>query len=431
VVTRALFAVGVALLLSVVPGCAAATSPQETMLRSFSPQMNDNAHPLAYQAAALSHGFMNSHMAQWDARLANLEDDLPPFLAALDAAGFRADYEIVKHPPAPGEASYEWYGVNLMLLRKGAKHGAGDRFLIPGDQGMKMTAYVAALGPASKATGIPAEILRRGHFAMFGLVTMSSALNGTEDAMRKHAFWLLVVRERLNAGDSHADPFTAMRSPDHAKEDADIALRVVADHHAEVGTLRAEVLALLTLARDADVPAARDALSQQITDSRAHANAWRDSHPRPKAEDFGVAMKPMSLPTPENMLAKLDKDGYIAAATQVAKGIATGDAAATAEGIGKLAPPNSSLRVAAQGVSAGLHGDIAGAADAALALAEKQEDVAPIVARLRSVQAAVADARGKVDQVRGQVSRGRAAIDTAKGVLTDPAKAAGTATQLP
>lgn len=128
-------------------------------------------------------------------------------------------------------------------------------------------------------------------------------------------------------------------------------------------------------------------------------------------------MKATKLPTPDAMLAFFDKDGYVTTAVTVARGLSSGDAAQTVEGLGKLAPPNSSLRIATEGTAAALRGDIAGAAEAILALAEKQEGLAPTVARIRSVERAVAQARGAVTDVRS-------AAKHAEEVLADPKKAA-------
>jgi hypothetical protein len=153
------------------------------------------------------------------------------------------------------------------------------------------------------------------------------------------------------------------------------------------------VLALTALARSSDVPAARDAFKAQLADSRKNAVEWQATHPRPTPDDYGVAMKDFKLPTPDNLLAILDQDGYLVAAVQIARGVATGNAAATVEGLGKLAPPNSSLRIASEGTAAALRGDIPGTARAVLALAQKQDDVSAVTQRLRSVEGAVAQAR--------------------------------------
>src|SRR5262249_23180942 len=151
------------------------------------------------------------------------------------------------------------------------------------------------------------------------------------------------------------------------------ALRVVADQHGATSRLRGEVLAVMALARDADVPEARAALVDQIADSRKRATDWRAMHHRPTQEEFGVAMKELKPPTPDAMLEVLDKDGYVTAAVQIARGAASGDVGMTVQAAGKLAPANSSLRIASEGTAAALRGDVSGTANAILALADKQE----------------------------------------------------------
>ena len=152
----------------------------------------------------------------------------------------------------------------------------------------------------------------------------------------------------------------------------------------------------MALLRDYDAPEARKAFGEQVAESRKGAKVWTETHPRPVMEQYGVAWKPFKLPTPDAMLEVLDKDGYITAAIQVAKGVATGSPGATIEGFGKLAPKNSSLRVAANGVAAAMRGDVMGTADAVIELAGRQPDVAPIADRLKRVQSAVGDVKAGV-----------------------------------
>jgi hypothetical protein len=133
-------------------------------------------------------------------------------------------------------------------------------------------------------------------------------------------------------------------------------------------------------------------------------------------EQFGIALKDFKLPTPDNLLAVLDKEGYVTAAITVAKGVATGDAAATVEGVGKLAPKDSSVRVASEGVAAALRGDIPKTVESVLSLAQTQEDVAPLVARLRSVEQTATNAR---DVARSVPTTKAAAEERVKNVVKD------------
>jgi hypothetical protein len=296
-----------------------------------------------------------------------------------------------------GDVSFEYHDVNLVLL---PKNGKGDRFELPGAPGTRVTDYVKALAPAATRLAVPAELLRRGHFALYLLDGMTGSLSASDDALRRHVFGLLVLRDKLQRKESDADHLARLRPAEKSLEDVNLALRVLADHFAATAQVRAEILAVLAMARQYELPAARTMLAEQAADSRRRAKTWEAEHHNPTMEEFGVAMKEFKLPTPDSMLELLDKDGYIAAAVKIAKGIATGDAAATVEGFGKLAPPNSSLRIASEGASSALRGDVAGVSKAVLSLAEKQPDIEKVTARLRTVEQAVADARGAAKNVK-------------------------------
>ena len=372
------------------PGCAGA---QQDLQREFTPgQLEKGSHIHAFGAAGLAYGLTDSHMVHLDAYLAAVEDDVPPFYEAITKAGYRFDVDIVSHTNDAGGFKYDYYDVNLVLS---PIDGKGERFVLPGAEGTKMTAYARGLVPAAKKLGVPAEVIRRGHFALFALATFSGTMNATDEIERRHTFGLLVLREKLTRREPNADHLAPLRTPEESLEDVNLALRVMADHHQAMSQLRAEVLGMIAMVRAYELPAARTALADQIADSRKVAGTWEQTHKRPTMEDYGVAVKALKLPTPENMLAVLDKDGYIAAAIKVSKGIATGDPAATIDGFAKLAPENSSLRIAAEGTAAALRGDVSGCASAVLALAEKQEDVAKVTARLRSFEAQAIDLRNK------------------------------------
>ncbi len=378
-----------------VSGCAGA---RQTLAGEFTPgQLQKGSHIHAFQTASFAYGVMQSHMTSFEARAAKVEVDVPPFVAALDRAGWRADVNVVPHTNKSRDLEFEYYDVDLVLVPKDGK--SQERFVLPGAQGTPPEDYAAALAPAAKRIGVPAEVIQRGHFALFGLATMSSALNASDDSLRRHAFGLLVLKEKLKKGE-RVDYLAPMRPSEESLEDVDLAVRVIADHHRATSRLRAEVIGLTALTRVAANPAAQNALAEQLAESKKTSRAWLDTHHQPQMAEFGVAMTEMKLPTPENMLAVLDKDGYLTAAVEVAKGVVAGDPSATVEGLGKLAPKGSSLRVAAEGTAAALRGDVGKAADCALELAERQEDIAPLAARLRQVEAAVTSARGMALQAK-------------------------------
>lgn len=368
-------------------GCA---GMQKDLQSSFTPgQIKEDSHIHAYSAAAFAHAFLSGHMVEWDARLTAVEDDLPPFFDAIDKAGYRFDVKIEPHQ-TKGDLSYEYHDVNLVLL---PKSGKGERFELPGAPGTRVTDYVKALAPAATKLAIPAEVLRRGHFALYLLDGMTASLSASDDSLRRQVFGLLVLRDKLQRKEPNADHLAPMRPPEKSIEDVNLALRVLAEHFAATARVRAEVLAIMAMARQYEVPTARTMLAEQAADSRRRAKAWEAEHHNPTMEEFGVAMKEFKLPTPDAMLEVLDKDGYISAAIKIAKGLATGDAASTVEGFGKLAPANSSLRIASEGAASALRGDVAGVSKAVLSLAEKQPDIEKVTSRLRSVEQAVADAR--------------------------------------
>ncbi|RYE90293.1 MAG: hypothetical protein EOO75_10400 [Myxococcales bacterium] len=402
-------------------GCA---GTQQRLQDSLGPRMKSGSHPYAYQAAAIGHGFVNGSMRSWETRLERVQDDLPPFFDAMARSPYRADFDVTTHSTAAlgSPVPYEYSGAPMTLAPRAGK---GDTFTVPGEQGARTADYLGALLPASRRAGVPPEVLRRGHFAFFQLATLSAQLNVAEDTLRRHAFGLLVIRDKLQRGE-RADAFTALRPAAEAIEDIDLTMRVLADDHATITSLRAEALAVVALARTSDVPAARAALDQQLEDSRRHASEWRQTHSTPTAEQFGVGMKELELPTPDRLLAVLDESGYLAAAITIARSVATGDLGGTIEGIGKLAPPNSSIRIATEGLGAALHGDIRGTARAVLALAEKQEDVARIAARLRTVEEAVASARAAGQGIGSAVDHAKAAGQGVGSAVDRARKATGT-----
>ncbi len=402
-------------------GCAGV---HQTIQQEFTPgQLQPGSHIHAFQAAAFAYGFTQAQMTSWEARLEQTEDDLPAFYEALDRAGWTADLAITARTNRGDRIEYEYYDVDLVLTPRDPK--STEKLVLPGAEGTRTTAYVSALAPAAKRTGIPAEVIRRGHFALFGLATLSGTLNATDDSMRRYAFGLLVLKERLKRGE-RADYAAPLRPSNESLEDVELALRVVAEHHRATAQLRAEVIGLTALARTAGDPAVRATLVEQLADSRKTARAWLANHERPQMEQFGVAMKEFKLPTPENLLAALDKDGYITAAALVAKSVAAGDTAGTIEGIGKLAPKGSTLRIASEGTAAALRGDVARAADCALQLAERQEDIAPLAARLRQVEAVVTatrDAHKNLASTASSIPTNKAALERrARGAIESAAK---------
>ena len=163
------------------------------------------------------------------------------------------------------------------------------------------------------------------------------------------------------------------RPAEESLRDFDNALRVVAEEHARLAKARAEVLALTALAAGYQKDGAIALFDEQVVDARERAADWRATHTRPTLEDFGVRVA--TLPTPEKMLEELqERAGFVGAVLQVAKGVATGSPSATIDGLAKMAPKDSTARVAVEGLSAATAGDVKGTTEAIIALSGKEAE---------------------------------------------------------
>ena len=386
----------------------------QSYLRQFTPgTMQQGAHPHAFQTASFSYAFMNGHAVQWAARLDLVERDALPFLAAVKASPYALRVDVVPHTQGGPSQSieYEYYDVNLALAKKG-----GPELVLTGAQGMSEAQQSAEDAKVGQALGLDADAVKRGHTAIYALVTMLSQLNASNDVLQRHAFKLLVMKEQVKSGQK-ADWFDGSRPPEETAEDVDIALRVIADHHALVAAWRSEVLGIAAMVDAYDAPPALDALKAQIADSKERVSKWRSSHHQPTMEEYGVAVRALVLPTPQAMLERLDQDGYIAAAVQVAKGISTGSISTTLEGVTKFAPKDSSIRTALEGMTAASKGDVGGVIDSVAKLAGKEAEMSALNARLSQIKGAIRDVRGGVDAVRGgvdSVKKGADAIQHGK-----------------
>jgi hypothetical protein len=206
------------------------------------------------------------------------------------------------------------------------------------------------------------------------------------------------MREQVKSGQK-ADWFDGTRSPEETADDVSLALRVIADHHALVAAWRAEVLGLAAMIDAYDAPPALGALRAQIGDSKDRVAKWRASHHQPTMEEFGVAVNALVLPTPQALLEHLDQNGYVAAALQVAKGIATGSISTTLEGLTKLAPKDSSVRTTLEGLTAASKGDLGGVLDSVAKITGHETEMSALNARLAQIKGTMRDVRGGVQTV--------------------------------
>lgn len=348
--------------------------------------LQDGSRIHAFQTASFSYAFMASHARQWDATLAKLEADGLPLLRALGDT--RMDVALAGKRRSEAMV----YDVDLVFA------GEAEPVRVHAEAGMDARAYDEGAARGAAAAGVPAALLRDGHFAIYATAAMMTALNASNESLERHAFGLLVLRRKIEAGE-RADYLAPTRSAEETLADIEVALRVIAAHHARMSKWRAEVLAFIALIEASESEGGIDALTEQVAAARGDTQAWlRDNPAPPTMEQFGVAMNELKLPTPDRLLELLDEDGYLAAAVQVATSIATGDPRATIQGFAKLAPKDTSLRTALEGVAAAANGDVKGTLSALRTLSAGS-DIAPLVATVERVYATVENARDGVASI--------------------------------
>lgn len=325
---------------------------------------------LAFQTEAFARGFAGSHAQQWEATLKKVDEDAAPLLRAVKERGVRLEILVKPYVPERADPDIETYAIDLSLAPKAdpkAKTKA-EPVIIEGRAGTKEAAYDAEAARVGKATGLEPALVRRGHFALYAMLNLMTALNASTVTLQRHAFKLLVVREKVRAGEK-ADWFDPNRPAKETEADVADALAIIADHRDFVNGLRGEVLALAALAGRHRDDGAIDELVKRAAAFREGAAAWRAAHPPMMMEELETRVKAFAA-SPTAMLDELEeKLGFVTAAAQIAKGVLTGSPGEALEGIAKLAPKDSSTRIALEGFAAAARGDLVKAADAALTLA--------------------------------------------------------------
>ena len=370
-----------AAVLGLLPGCANLLQGMAPELRTM--QAGGKAH--AYMVAATIYSFADGSSLQWNAALDKLEKDALPLLRFMNKRGHGLELDLKDYE---GPASVATYELDLIAVAKGTT----ERHVLPGKPGTDPEIYDQALQPAAEALGMNARVLQDGHFALYALVPQLTTLNATHDTIKNSAFRLLVLREKLEQGQTQVDPMDPNRPKEESLADIHMALRLIEDEHRRINEQRAGILALLALAQSYAQPDALALLEEQLAASRRNNDKWRATHRRPTADDYGVA--PAALPTPASIMKDLDeKLGFIGALAKVAQGVVSGDPSATLEGLAKLAPEDSSIGTALDGLAAATRGDVEGTIDAVAELAGVSESVDEIKGRLEQVQ-------GLVDRVK-------------------------------
>ena len=364
------------------------TTSCQSMLQGLAPtfrttEAGSHIHAWATSQWTFTNADLNN--AQWVSTLDKVDREAVPFLEAMRKGGHVMSIEILPHESGPG-GEIETYEVKVTVRRSD-----GEAHVLPGEAGTDPGVYAQALEPAAKDLGMDPQVLQNGHFAIYAMVNMMTAINASNHIIESRAFALLVLQEKIKNGEK-ADYLDMNRPASETLEDIDASLRLVAQEHARIASARAEVLAMTALAASYPKEGAIDLFKAQVRESRQRAQAWRDTNPRPTLDDFGVRIA--QLPTPDKMLDDLkERAGFMGAVVQIAKGVVTGSPSATLDGIAKLAPKDSTARVALEGLSAAASGDVAGTADAMIKLSGKEADVSEL--------------RGRIDQVSGAASHVR------------------------
>lgn len=389
---------------------------------------------LAFQAASIAYSFSSSHAAQWKGTLDRLRRDVPPLMNAAREADHAMQLLVTPRLSNPGKVGVdhtEYYDVDLAVVAGAKPAAAGAKgkgaalpkaVVVRGRAGTDERAYDAMEQAAAKTLGLQPGLLRGGHFALYALINMCTAFNVSHDGLQRHAFSLLVLREKIRNGEK-ADWAGANRPPDETLQDIEVALRVIAEHHALTSRWRSEVLGVVALFNGYKVPDGARLFGEQIDESAGRNDRWVAEHQRPTPDDFGVAMNELKLPTPEVLLERLDESGYVSAAVTIAKGLATGSVGTTLEGVAKLAPKDGSARLVLEGIAASSRGDIEGAARSAVKLVGKVDS--GVGARLEKLQAAVGSIRGGAAQVASALGKPPTDLDGLRQAASDLAEGAG------
>lgn len=328
----------------------------------------NGARPLAFQTEAIARSFAVGQEHQWAATLAKLLSDGVPFLRAAKERGVVAEVRLTGYTPQGSDI--ETYAVDLAVAAPPDPKTKKPRepVVLPGKAGTKEAAYDAEAEKAERATGMAAAEIKKGHFAIYALLNMMTALNASNTSLQKHAFALLVVREKVKAGEKAdwSDPNRPL-----AETEADVAdsLAVVAEHRDFVQGLRGEVLLLATLVGRYRDEGVIEELERRAAGFRDAAKAWMAAHPPLTMQEIETRVRAY-VASPTAMLDELEeKLRFVSAAAQIAKGVVTGSPSATLDGIAKLAPKDSTARTALEGFAAAARGDVVKAADAAATLA--------------------------------------------------------------
>ncbi len=354
-------------------GCAKLPNPLDKIKSATRVGLAAGSHAHAYQSYAFIYNFANGNANTHQQAIARIQQHGVPLLRELVDAGAVPRLVVETEPSDYGNLTY---AIHLDVKTK------GGTVRLPGKQGTDPGVYAAAVAKISKATGVPTTAIEQGHGAWYHLTMVLTGLDVEATALQKHTFALQVMQEQVLQGEQ-ADWFDAGRPASETVEDTNHAMALLIDDVGRVRAEQASVLATLALANHAQVPGALEATEEELTASAADLTEWRATHRQPTPDDFGVTYQ---IPTPQTVQAAVqDELGYVGAALDVARGVATGNLPRTLNGLAGLAPKDTKVKAVATGLAAASKGDIQGTLGAIADLGGPDTKVGRVAARLEAV----------------------------------------------
>ncbi len=351
--------------------------------------MQSNGKPHAWQCASFVYAFADGNSLLWLKTLDKFEQEGCPLLVALQDGGH--DMQLVLRDfDADGRASVTAYDLEMSITpREG-----GQAITLPGEPGTDEQVYDEAAAKAAEVTGIPAATIKQGHFSLYAIANGMTGLNAAHDSLKDIAFQKLLLREKLLRGEKQVDNFDPNRPKEESLSDLELALQLIEDEHIRISGQRAEILEMIAISQHFDAPGAIELLGESIGASREKTSAWRATHTRPTAEDYGV--KAAALPSAASITEGINKElGFLGGLAKVAAGVVSANPGMALDGLSSLAPEDSSAQTSLRGLAAAVKGDLAGTIDAVAKLSGAEEAVDGVKDRLTRLESAVAFAKSR------------------------------------
>jgi hypothetical protein len=354
-------------------GCPKIFDPS-AVLAAARPGFSANSKVHAYQSWAFVYGFAMGNATQLRGNIRHIQEYGLPLLDALRAKGATVRFVAETYP---GSMDITAYAIHMDVTPK-----RGRTIRIPGKQGADPAVYLPAVAQVEKLSGLSTDAVQKGQGAWYGLTYALTGLDAEATTLRKHAFALKVMQERVQNGEK-ADWFDGLRPAEQTIADADMAIGLITQDVERVRSEQAAILALLSLVNHYEVDGVPAAFREELAFADQAAAEWLATHKQPTPGDFGVEYK---ISDPKAVQAAVeDQLGIVGSALKIAKGVATGSLPTTLDGLAGLAPKDTKLKAVAEGLAAASKGDISGTLGAIADLGGPETKVGRIASRLETV----------------------------------------------